>query len=304
MNKLKYIIVFFVLVFLGACSNGTSEEIVLYSLKETQYNAVINHSLADIYEDSSIDSKRMTQAVYNQPVWIIDQKGDYFHIRTLGNIEGYVLVNKVSYSTSSLETNEKDQKILVTGKTKTIYSKTDGKIPIEEVVTGTILSYRGKVGDWVRVQMCEGEYGYITINNIILFQDHIPITSVDSFVRDIISFSGGKYMQGGISELEGFDMSNLIYVCAKINGYELPIDIFELKGTYDGISVENIRAGDILFLAKDRYNEYIQSVAVVVDNSQVIMFSDEDLEIGIYRMADHDIMNRIRKTVRIFEENE
>ena len=31
--------------------------------------------------------------------------------------------------------------------------------------------------------MCEGEYGYITINNIILFQDHIPITSVDSFVR-------------------------------------------------------------------------------------------------------------------------
>jgi gamma-D-glutamyl-L-lysine dipeptidyl-peptidase len=299
----KHLAAVFLIAFIfSSCSSEgkTAEE--TYTIKNDIYDAVAIEMLADIYTEASLDSVRITQVLYNQPLKIQGSKDGFYLVSAIGNVEGYILENKVIINTDSLRTNVNDQKILVTGESKTVYSKPDGKIPVEKIVAGTVFAYRGKLGDWIRIEMADGTNGYLTLNNIILYEGQIPVTDADSFIRDIIAYSDAKYLEGGISATEGFDMPNLINLCARINGVELPLGINELKD--EGVEVTDgvIKKGDILFLSKDRYNKTVTSAAVALDDVKAVFFSEEQHMIVIGKLMDEDIRSRTQKIIRIFEE--
>lgn len=298
----KVVFLMMTLCMLSACTDRDKPAEVSYTLKCGLCDGVISVMLADVYEAPSLGAERITQALYNQPVEMISQDSEFFLIKTAAGIEGYILKNKVDKDLGSLETDASDQKILITGKTKTIYAKPDGRMPVEKVVLGTVLSYRGKAGDWIRVGLCKGIEGYITLNDIILYESRIPLTNTESFIRDIVSFDGVKYVKGGSSVLEGIDMPNLVYICAYINGIELPLEIAEMAGEGKSVSFDEIMPGDILFLSNDRYNEIIGDLAVVMSNETAVAYSEKDMSISIIKLLDLDVRYRTRKIIRIFEE--
>lgn len=287
-------------LFLSSCARGERIAAEIYTLKDNSYNAVAADMLVDVYKEASLNSARITQALYNQPVKIIGEKNDFYKVETTSGTEGFLLKSKVIIDISSLMTNEKDEKILITGETKTIYAKPDGKKPVGKALTGTVLSYHGKSGDWVRILLCDGREGYLTINNIILYQGNIPETDTGSFLRDVRTNIGSKYLKGGASAAEGFDMPNLIYICAKINGVKIPPDIEDMIEAGTAVGKEEIAAGDVIFLSKDRYNKEVDEVAVVLGNDAIAVFSKEEIVIKIARMTEIDAHNRIMKAIRLF----
>jgi|GEM_PF-4918097 len=298
----RLILVLLSLCILNACTERDKSAGTNYTLKCSSCNSVVSVMLADIYEAPSLQAERITQAFYNQPLEMFPEDDSFYRVKTLSGTGGYILKNKVDKELGSLKTDASDQKILITGKTKTIYSKPDGRMPVEKVVLGTVLSYRGKEGDWIRVALCKGMEGYITLNDIILYEGQIPRTNAESFIRDITSFVGVKYLKGGSSVLEGIDMPNLIAVCAWVNGYALPLDISELKDEGKSISFEEIMPGDILFLSKDRYNYIISELAVVISDEAAVAYSERDMSISILKLLDLDAGYRTREIIRIFEE--
>jgi hypothetical protein len=300
--KIRIVLLLLILCISSACTGRDKPTEVSYTLKGAMWDGVVNDMLADIYESPSLEAERITQSFYNQPVEMIAEASGFLRIKTFAGIEGYILKSKVDMDTGSLETNESDQKILITGKTKTIYSKPDGRMPVEKVVMGTVLSYRGKVGDWIRVALCKGMEGYITLNDIILYESRIPLTNTGSFIRDIVSFAGVRYLKGGSSVLEGIDMPNLISVCAVINGYTLSLDISEMTKEGKSVSFEEIMPGDILFLSNDRYNDIISDLAVIISDDEAVAYSEKDMSISILKLLDLDARYRTRKIIRIFEE--
>jgi gamma-D-glutamyl-L-lysine dipeptidyl-peptidase len=289
---------------LSSCSSEKRMNEETYSLRDDTYDAVAAVMLADIFSDASLDSDRITQALYGQPLRILGSQDGFYHVALSGGIEGYVSENKIRLDNTSLATNEKNQRILVTGESKTIYSRPDGEIPVVKVATGTVLSFRDKLGDWIKVGLTDGTDGYLTLNNIILFEGQIPKTDTDSFCRDIKVFSDSKFLKGGTSRAEGFDMQNLVRLCAMLNGIELPLDLTDMMNEGKVISDSDMQKGDILFLSKDRYNETVVTVAVVLDAGDGVFYSDTLHSITAGRMIDEDIRNRIRKVIRLFGEQE
>lgn len=298
--KAKLILIFFLLIILQACTEQQNVENEIYTLKNSTYGAVVCASLADVYDRPSIGAVRRTQLLYNQPVMIITTGDEFYEIQTFEGFLGFVQNVKLVLTDFSLKTDERDRKILITGSIKTVYSRPDGKIPKERVAAGTEFAYYGKTGDWVRVMMCDGEYGYLTLNDIILYQDDIPKTNVESFIRDILRFTGTKYLKGGASVIEGFDMENLIYTAAKINGVRMVPSIEAMQKMGKEVSQEEMQPGDVLFLSSDRYNNNIEMLAVLTDRDSVVLYSDSELSVIKAKIIDHDIRNRIRKVIRLF----
>jgi gamma-D-glutamyl-L-lysine dipeptidyl-peptidase len=303
MKKLVAAVIVTVFI-LSSCSSENKMNEETYSLRDDTYDAVAAVMLADIYSDASLDSERITQALYGQPLKILGSQDGFYHVALSGDIEGYVSGNKISMDVSSLKTNERDQKILVTGESKTIYSRPDGEVPVVKVTAGTVLSFRDKQGDWIRVGLADGTDGYLTLNNIILYERQIPKTDTESFCRDIQMFSDAKFLTGGISMAEGFDMPNLVRLCALLNGIEIPLDLKDMMYAGKAITDGDIQKGDILFLSKDRYNETVVTVAVILDAGVGVFFSDALHSITAGMMIDEDIRNRTRKVIRLFGEQE
>lgn len=300
MMKSKLILLIILLLLLQACGDQQDTENEIYSIKNAGYDAVVCAMLADVYDKPQIDATRLTQLLYNQPVIIISSGEIFSEIRAASDITGFIQNIKLEKTDFSLKTDEKDRKILITGNVKTVYSRPDGKIPKERVVAGTEFAYHGKTGDWVRVLMCDGEYGYLTLNDIILYSKDIPKTNNDSFIRDVLRFSGTKYLRGGASWIEGFDMENLIYTAARINGVFVTPSIEAMQKNGVLVSWEEMRPGDILFLSSDRYNSNISSLAVMTAPDSAVVFTETTLSIEEVKMIDHDLRNRIRKVIRLY----
>lgn len=214
--------------------------------------AVIADSIVDIFSEPDVQSERITQALYNQPVSILDEKSGWARVSVVDGSRGWIRTKFLDRNISSIYGRESNHRIVVTSKEKSVFSSPSGGYTEKDILMGTeLLSFNDYDGAY-EVYLPGNQTGWLRGSGImhIDINSKVPVTKKEDFVATALKFKGTSYLLNGLSSM-GMDSAGLVYISARINGVDLSRNIGGqyLSGT--SISTEEAREGDLVFLASD-----------------------------------------------------
>ena len=232
---------------------------------------VIIDTTVDVFAETDIKSERVTQAIFNQPVEIIDEKEDWIKVKVVDGYTGWVKSKFVSTDTLSIDKDKYKYKIVVSAKTKTIFSQARGGITVKEVVMGTELYANNKIDGSYEVTLPGRITGWISEDGTIELEPgmQIPETEAEDFIATAKKFKGTKYMWGGVSS-NGLDCSGLTYICARINGVNLPRDSKDQFKVGKKIRESEIQPGDLVFFSTNEDLKGVSHVGIYIGSNEFI----------------------------------
>lgn len=262
---------------------------------------VVMETVADVFSEPDIKSVRITQAIFNQPVNILDEYENWLKVEVVDGNIGWIKSNYIDKDCSSVDSDRYKYKIVITAKSKTISSQAKGGITIKEAVMGTELYSNYKEEDLYEVALPGKITGWIKGSGII----EIPVdgkileTTAEDFVATLAKFKGTKYLYGGVSSW-GIDSSGLTYICSRINGINLPRNIEAQFNIGKKISLNEIKEGDLIFFSANKDSEDVSHVGVYVGDNQFI-HANKDKGYVMYTQLDSgNFTERIIGIRRIF----
>jgi len=263
---------------------------------------VISETVADVFSEPDIKSVRITQAIFNQPVTILEENDNWFKVEVVDGNIGWIKSNYIDKDCSSIEAGKYKYKIVITAKSKAISSQAKGGITIKEAVMGTEFYSNFKEDDLYEVTLPGKATGWIKgIGTIEIPVDgKISETSAEDFVATLAKFKGTEYLYGGISSW-GIDCSGLTYICSRLNGINLPRDIEDQFNIGKKISLDEIKAGDLIFFSANKDTEDISHVGVYIGDNQFIHASKEKGYVMYTSLDTGNYTERIVGIRRIFD---
>jgi cell wall-associated NlpC family hydrolase len=191
----------------------------------SENTGVINDTTADVFKAPDTQSERVTQAIFNQPANILEQKDNWVRVKVVDGYTGWMKSKYINKDCSSLKKEKFEFRIVVTAKTKKIYSMVKGGVTLKDVVMGTELYCRNKVEDQYEVALPGNVNGWISESGTMKISPdaHIPKTTAMDFIMTANKLKGTTYLWGGVSYW-GIDCSGLTYICSRMNGVDLPRD--------------------------------------------------------------------------------
>jgi len=229
----------------------------IYGIPMDEDAAVVVENVADVYEKPDVSSARITQVLCNQPVHIDSEEGGWSKVKTVSGLTGWIKTKFISDDISSLTGRVFTYRIIVTSREKTVYSGPDGGITMLNAYMGTEFYAFNNISDAYEVFLPGNRTGWLKGSGIIRIpvDDAIPVTNADDFASTALKFKGMSFMLNGMSAL-GIDAPNLVYICARINGVNVPITLEGQLNTGIQIDIDEVRAGDLVFLSRNSGSEY------------------------------------------------
>ncbi len=257
---------------------GEPEETVqsidyIYGIPMDENAAVAVDSTADVYEKPDVTSARLTQVLCNQPVHILNNEGGWSRVKTVSGITGWIKSKFISSDVSSISGRVYTYRIIVTSREKTVYSGPDGGITMVNAQMGTEFYAFNNIDDAYEVFLPGNRTGWLKGSGIIRIPvgDAIPVTNAEDFASTALKFKGTGFMLSGLSSM-GIDSPGLAYICARINGINLPITIEAQLNTGTEIRIDRTQAGDLVFLSEtgDEEDTEITTVGVCIGGGSYI----------------------------------
>lgn len=231
------------------------------------------------------DPLEETQLLYNEPVEILAESGDWVKIRALEQMEfshsnawegypGWVLKGAVLPVR-----NLKEPKFVVKKRIGRLFAKPDPESAYTELSMGTKLAATDEQqnGFW-KVKTAEGKTAWVPKNDVRLLAV-LP----DEYARRLILESasellGDPYFWGGRSahmmdlknQVTAVDCSGLVNLAYRVAGIDIPRDSFEQHLKAVKIKKSELQMGDLIFSASKDQPEKISHVAIFVDSNYVI----------------------------------
>lgn len=310
---LTIIILTVIVLMTSSCSiktNTAFENSETLSKKNTEdglnYNGVVSVSLADVYKDASLASERISQLLYNQPVEVLNTRGEnWLKIKTQ-DITGYIIADNVIKKTDSTEKSRFGYKIVVTARTTKIVSQPSYGSTLLTVVMGTTLFCTGRVSDAYQVALPGNRTGWIQQRGTIELQSNmeIPSTAVMDFISTARKFEGVRYYKGGISAW-GIDSAGLIYISFLMNGIKVDRDMDILYEnailSYEQIETDKIRPGDILFFGESKSNQIID-VGIFISTGEFLHSNKAKGAVVKDTIEDPKYRENVLKVFRLYQE--
>lgn len=263
--------------------------------------AVINDAVVDVFSRNDILSTRITQALFNQIVKIVSQEGSWTRIVLLDGTTGWVKTKYISRDTSCVTDGSINNKIVVTAKTVYVYIGTDKDIKYKQVVLGTELYSVSKTKTGYDVLLPNNKKGWVEDGGVIavpVSQNSIPKTSAQGFIQTVSKFEGTIYIIGGVSRW-GIDSPGLCYISSRINGVDIPRNIKEMAKTGTGVTLDEMKPGDLLMFSTDNVKKDVSGVGVYKGNNEFI-HSSPSRGVVTDSLEDSYYKNRIVDIRRIF----
>lgn len=235
-------------------------------------SGVVTDTVVDVFRDPGTKSERVTQAIYNQPVTILEEKDNWFKVAVVDSYTGWVKSKYIDKDVSSIRKSDYKFKIVVTAKTKKIFSQLKSNIAIEDIVMGTELYSSTKLDGWYEVALPGRKTGWIDENGSIQLpiSSKIPLTGATDFVLTAKKLKGTTYLWGGISAW-GIDCSGLTYICARVNGVNLPRDAAPQYAVGEKVSgVGDMKPGDLVFFNETEKPADISHIGIYIGSNQYI----------------------------------
>lgn len=214
--------------------------------------AVVTVSVADVYEEPGVKSLRVTQVLCNQPVSVIRQSNGWAMVKTISGITGWIRTKFISDDISSISGRLYTYRIVVTSREKTVYSRPGSGATMVNAHMGTEFYAFNSSDDAYEVFLPGNRTGWIKGSGIIRIDPpngEIPVTNAGDFASTALRFKGISFMLNGLTSL-GIDAPGLVYICARINGIDLPITLEGQMHSGVEIPLEKVQAGDLVFLAE------------------------------------------------------
>lgn len=285
MKKVKFIFVYLLVVMqiFVACSIGDKQASSNVSLDAESYEiinkrygdkAVTIDTVVDIYKDAEINSERITQSLFNQMVTVLEERDTWVKVKTVDGCTGWLRSKFIDRDCTSVKKEIYSDRIIITGKKKTVYTNYGGGATLKDVSMGTEFFIKGKRKNYYEVIVPGNMTGWVEMKNTIQIPVNKPIpkTSAGDFVATVEKFRDTQYLMGGVSTWQGVDCSGVVYISARINGIELPrvtTDQFEFIKEVP-TSLDNIKLGDLLFFSPNEDLADISDIGVYIGNGKFI----------------------------------
>lgn len=243
----------------------------LYGIPVDDRTAVIADSIVDVFSEADVRSERITQALYNQPVSILDEKGGWARVAVVDGSRGWVRTKFLDRNIASIYGRDANHRIVVTSKEKSIFSSPSGGYTVKDVVMGTeLLSFNDYNGAY-EVYLPGNRTGWLRGSGImhIEMNNRVPVTKKEDFVATALKFKGTSYLLNGVSSM-GIDSSGLVYISAKINGVDLSRNIGGQYLAGSSVDIEEAREGDLVFLSPDGESGTPACVGICIGNGSYI----------------------------------
>lgn len=212
--------------------------------------AVIINNVADIYTKPDVKSDRITQALYNQPVSVLQKEQGWAKVAVVDGSTGWIKLKYLDSDVSSIHGRVYTDRIVITSREKEITSNPSGGITQMNAPMGSEFFAFNSSGDAYEVFLPGNKTGWLRGSGTIHVElnELIPVTNADDFAATALRLKGASYLLNGLSTM-GIDAPGLIYVCAHINGIDLPRSLAGQLASGTEIKPEDAQAGDLVFLA-------------------------------------------------------
>ena len=313
MRKIRIILLYLLIAIqvLSGCnvdkktSSEVSQEEAEAIINERYKNkAVAIETVVDIFKEPDINSERITQSLFNQPVTILEDIDGWFRVETIDGTTGWLRSKFVDRECTSVKKELYTERIVITGKKKAVYTNYGGGATLRDVSMGTELFVKSKKKNYYEVMVPGKLTGWIEKKDTILIgaDSEIPITSAEDFVATVEKFKDTQYLLGGSSAWQGVDGSGVVYLSARINGIELPrstLDQFDY--IKDGpVSLDDIKLGDLLFFSGNEDSEDISNIGIFIGNDRFIYENKSKGCIDSALVHSDYYMKRLKGIRRIF----
>lgn len=281
-------------------------------------NAVLNQRSVAIWAEPNRQSLRITSGVYNEPVKILDSeiKNGYYLIELADGVQGYVLADELILNLNSYNIESAKNKVLLINREKAIVSDTMGGDVIATAPMGSILYADYVTEQVVRVILPGGDIGWMSRENLVLFDTNQAIPQpekkqADIFCSSALMFINVAYVPGGI-DMSGIDLPSIIYLAGKTNGLKIPrimqdqanfgTQISFERDKYGMPNIDALKAGDILFFSLDKNPEKLTSAAIYLADGNILYASGNQGTIQIVSLsANEKIAESLVVVRRLFD---
>lgn len=306
-KKVILIMAIFLIQFLiVSCIQKPESNELEIEIDEAYYEnkAVVIGTVADVFKDTDLSSERLTQALFNQEVTVLGSEGGWSEVKVADGHIGWVRTKSIDENCKSIMKELYKDRVVVTGKTKKILDKPEGKVTVKDVVMGTELYILSVKENYYEVALPKGTTGWIERKDTIVVpaKQSIPKTSGKDLASTANKFVNTSYLSGGISTWEGIDSTGLVYICCKINGIEFSkedlLDYYNFKGK--DINVQDIKPGDLVFLNDGKDLEKVFEVGIFIEENQFVYASKSEGVIVDY-IQNEKFQNNLIGIKRIFD---
>jgi len=266
---------------------------------------VVLDTVADIFTEPRINTDRMTQALFNQSVVVLEEKENWIKVRAADGSTGWMRSKYIDRNCSSIIKEKYKERVVVTGKTKSVHPVPQDGVTLIEVIMGTEFYIKSIKDSYYEVALPGGMTGWITTKDTIKLPagSPIPKTTAEDFIATVQKFKGLQYLSGGIGASGGVDSSGLVYICSRINGIDLPRSAREqyefVKNAPEG--KDNLKPGDMVFFSLNEDLSDVSQVGVFIGGN-MLLYADSTMgSVTVKELGNEYFDKRFRGIRRIFD---
>lgn len=201
---------------------------------------VVNIPVADLRREPSFRSERVSQALFNTPVELEEERDDHISAVLPDGYTGWMQKKHLIYP-ASMPVSDKNLKVKVPF--LPVYAA-DRKMKISVLTFNTRVRAFRQSGSWVSAGSNEEILGWVKKEGLIE-PDKVRF-SIGDLTRKGMEFFGTPYLWGGISPF-GFDCSGFLFTLFDYFGKKIPRDTSQQIKIGEEIPVEKAKPGDFFF---------------------------------------------------------
>jgi cell wall-associated NlpC family hydrolase len=288
----------------GTAKNSEVPGNAVQEIINSKNAGVISDIVVDVFSKASTQSERLTQAIFNQPVEILEEKDLWVKVKVIDGCTGWVKSKYVDRGCTSLKVGGIKYRVVVTTKKLKVLSSAKNGTVLTEAVMGTEFYPVNSVDGWYEVALPENKKGWISESGTIRIpvDKNISRTNADDFVATAMKFNGTVYLSGGISGWSGIDSSGLTYICSRINGVDIPrkVDQQYKLGKEIEKNIKLLIPGDMVFFSSNEELKDISFVGIYTGDGKFLHASMSKGSVVLSSIEDNFFHKRLIGIRRIF----
>lgn len=233
-------------------------------------DALVRTTVAHVRVEPDQRSELFSQALLGEGVSILEERGRWLRCRVFAEQEGWIHCGFLTLENPQVRKFQESEIVVVKALHATTLGVPDfGTDALAVLSSGSRLADAGSEGDWQKVLLPDGHFGYIR-KDILVKENSLPAPSKESIKNTALSYMWIPYLWGGTSTL-AMDCSGLVQLVYRLHKVML------LRNSWDqateGEPLEpaedwgNLRVGDLLFFAEE---EKVDHVALSLGGAELI----------------------------------